>query len=96
MRLRLGSLPGLILCGRDVILLLLLLLLAGGAGAEELTKPDETPELEEILYITRQAEPPARLRHSRTRMPRTGNKANNHPGRRKCNSLIAPPPAARR
>lgn len=58
MRLRLGSLPGLILCGRDVILLLLLLLLAGGAGAEELTKPDETPELEEILYITRQAEPP--------------------------------------
>jgi intracellular sulfur oxidation DsrE/DsrF family protein len=39
-------------------MLLLLLLLAGSAGAEELPKPDETPELEEIFYITRQAEPP--------------------------------------
>ncbi|MEJ2317001.1 MAG: DsrE family protein [Gammaproteobacteria bacterium] len=37
---------------------LLLGLLACGVGAEELPKPDETPELEEILYITRQAEQP--------------------------------------
>jgi intracellular sulfur oxidation DsrE/DsrF family protein len=38
--------------------LLLTLLLAGGVNAEELVKPDETPELEQILYITRQAEEP--------------------------------------
>ena len=43
---------------RGLIMLLLLVLLAGGAAAEELLKPDETPELEEILYITRQAEEP--------------------------------------
>jgi intracellular sulfur oxidation DsrE/DsrF family protein len=43
---------------RDLNMLLLLVLLAGGVDAEELPKPDETPELEEILYITRQAEEP--------------------------------------
>ena len=43
---------------RGLIMLLLLVLLEGGAAAEELLKPDETPELEEILYITRQAEEP--------------------------------------
>ena len=58
MKIRLGSLPGFILCGRNVIIFLLLALLAGGAAAEAPIKPNETPELEEILYITRQAEPP--------------------------------------
>ena len=43
---------------RDLIMLLFLVLLAGAVGAEELPKPDETPELEEILYITRQGEQP--------------------------------------
>ena len=43
---------------RDLIMLLFLVLLAASACAEELPKPDETPELEDILYITRQAEEP--------------------------------------
>ncbi len=39
-------------------LIMLLLLLTSAAGAEELVKPEETPELGEILGITRQAEQP--------------------------------------
>lgn len=43
---------------RGLIMLLIFLLVAGACGAEELVKPEETPELEEILTITRQAEQP--------------------------------------
>ena len=41
-----------------VLIFLLLVLLHGSLAAEEIVKPDETPELEEILYITRQSEQP--------------------------------------
>jgi intracellular sulfur oxidation DsrE/DsrF family protein len=40
------------------LIFLLLLLLHGSLAAEDVVKPDETPELEEILYITRQSEQP--------------------------------------
>lgn len=55
-----SRLPGrcAILSMSGLIILLLTLLLATGVNAEQLVKPDETPELEEILYITRQAEQP--------------------------------------
>jgi intracellular sulfur oxidation DsrE/DsrF family protein len=40
------------------LVFLLLILLPCSVVAEELVKPDETPELEEVLYITRQSEQP--------------------------------------
>lgn len=44
--------------GFPILIFLLLTLLPCSIAAEALAKPDETPELEEILYITRQAEQP--------------------------------------
>ena len=57
-----GSIPA----SRPLLMFLLLVLIAGGVNAELPVKPDETPELEEILYLTRQTgQPEGVLLHTR-------------------------------